>query len=99
MRSDCGYLVSATGETAANNKAPSHMIPEFLVTHSGGFHADELLSSAVLTRLFPWAPTDGDPWSALLWATGRGELPGREPVTSWRWHCAPLAEWDGTQPT
>ena len=27
----------------------------FLVTHSGGFHADELLSSAVLTRLFPEA--------------------------------------------
>ena len=26
-----------------------------LVTHSGGFHADELLSSAVLTRLFPQA--------------------------------------------
>lgn len=24
-----------------------------LVTHSGGFHADELLSSAILTRLFP----------------------------------------------
>ncbi|MDB9857284.1 MYG1 family protein [Amylibacter sp.] len=24
-----------------------------LITHSGGFHADELLSSAVLTRLFP----------------------------------------------
>ena len=57
------------------------------------------LATTVLTRLFPWAPTDGDPWSALLWATGRGELPGREPVTSWRWHCAPLAEWDGTQPT
>ena len=31
------------------------MIPEFLVTHSGGFHADELLSSVVLTRLFPQA--------------------------------------------
>ena len=31
------------------------MIPDFLVTHSGGFHADELLSSAVLTRLFPAA--------------------------------------------
>jgi uncharacterized UPF0160 family protein len=29
--------------------------PNFLVTHSGGFHADELLSSAVLTRLFPQA--------------------------------------------
>ena len=26
-----------------------------LVTHSGGFHADELLSSAVLIRLFPQA--------------------------------------------
>ncbi|MBP8939738.1 MAG: MYG1 family protein [Agrobacterium sp.] len=31
------------------------MIPDFLVTHSGGFHADELLSSVVLTRLFPQA--------------------------------------------
>lgn len=29
------------------------MIPAFLVTHSGGFHADELLSSVILTRLFP----------------------------------------------
>ncbi len=27
--------------------------PAFLVTHSGGFHADELLSSVILTRLFP----------------------------------------------
>ncbi len=26
-----------------------------LVTHSGGFHADELLSSVILTRLFPFA--------------------------------------------
>ncbi len=31
------------------------MTPEFLVTHSGGFHADELLSSVILTRLFPQA--------------------------------------------
>ncbi|HEY8577062.1 MAG TPA: MYG1 family protein [Devosia sp.] len=31
------------------------MIPAFLVTHSGGFHADELLSSVVLTGLFPEA--------------------------------------------
>ena len=31
------------------------MIPDFLVTHSGGFHADELLSSVILTRLFPAA--------------------------------------------
>ena len=31
------------------------MIPRYLVTHSGGFHADELLSSVILTRLFPQA--------------------------------------------
>lgn len=31
------------------------MFPDFLVTHSGGFHADELLSSVILTRLFPQA--------------------------------------------
>lgn len=29
------------------------MTVEFLVTHSGGFHADELLSSVILTRLHP----------------------------------------------
>ncbi|MGJ8527588.1 MYG1 family protein [Maritalea sp.] len=29
------------------------MTIEHLVTHSGGFHADELMSSVVLTRLFP----------------------------------------------
>jgi uncharacterized UPF0160 family protein len=28
---------------------------QFLVTHSGGFHADEVLSSVILTRLFPQA--------------------------------------------
>ncbi len=31
------------------------MIPDFLVTHSGGFHADEIFSSVILTRLFPQA--------------------------------------------
>lgn len=31
------------------------MTVEYLVTHSGGFHADELLSSVILTRLFPQA--------------------------------------------
>ena len=31
------------------------MTADFLVTHSGGFHADELLSSVILTRLFPEA--------------------------------------------
>ena len=31
------------------------MTISYLVTHSGGFHADELLSSVVLTRLYPEA--------------------------------------------
>jgi len=31
------------------------MTLSYLVTHSGGFHADELLSSVILTRLFPEA--------------------------------------------
>jgi uncharacterized UPF0160 family protein len=31
------------------------MTPEFLVTHNGGFHADELMSSVILTRLYPQA--------------------------------------------
>ena len=31
------------------------MTISYLVTHSGGFHADELLSSVILTRLFPKA--------------------------------------------
>jgi uncharacterized UPF0160 family protein len=31
------------------------MTPDYLVTHNGGFHADELLSSVILTRLFPKA--------------------------------------------
>ena len=56
------------------------------------------LADAVLARLFPWAPADGDPAAVLRWATGRAALPGRELVTSWRWHCAPLQEWDGARP-
>ncbi|GGX88843.1 acetyltransferase [Streptomyces anandii JCM 4720] len=44
------------------------------------------LCEDVLTRIFPHVqPAPGTPWQALLWATGRGELPGREPVTEWRW--------------
>lgn len=53
----------------------------------------------LLDRLFPWWPVGADPWAALLWANGRGELPGRpNPRETWLWHCRPLAEWDGTVP-
>ncbi len=31
------------------------MTPAYLVTHSGGFHADEVFSTVILTRLFPQA--------------------------------------------
>lgn len=43
------------GGHSAQDKAYNGMTPDFLVTHSGGFHADELLSSVILTRLFPAA--------------------------------------------
>jgi hypothetical protein len=58
------------------------------------------LVARVLARLFPWAPTDVDPWTALRWANGREELPrpyGRL-GPDWHWHCAPLEQWDGTSP-
>jgi hypothetical protein len=31
----------------------------------------------VLARLFPWAPSDSDPWQTMQWATGRADLAGR----------------------
>ncbi len=43
------------------------------------------LSEFVLTRIFPHVRPGADHWRTLLWATGRGELPGRAPVTEWRW--------------
>ncbi len=44
------------------------------------------LCEDVLTRLFPQVRPGPDHWRTLLWATGRGELPGRAPVTEWRWN-------------
>lgn len=43
------------------------------------------LCADLLARLFPHVRPDTDPWRTLLWATGRGDLPGRAPVTEWRW--------------
>jgi uncharacterized protein (TIGR03083 family) len=56
------------------------------------------LARATLERLFPWAPSDADPWAALLWANGRNDLPGQPRQVDWRWHGAPLEEWDGRNP-
>ena len=55
------------------------------------------LSARIAARIFPWTPDEADPWDALRWAAGRIALPDRERLgPDWYWHCAPLAEWDGT---
>ncbi|GHI06840.1 acetyltransferase [Streptomyces cellostaticus] len=43
------------------------------------------LAESALTWLFPHVQPGRAPWPTLLWATGRGELTGRAPVTDWRW--------------
>ncbi|MGS0687876.1 maleylpyruvate isomerase N-terminal domain-containing protein [Nakamurella sp. GG22] len=60
------------------------------------FEPSEVLSQAVLRRLFPWAPKDTDTWQTLLWANGRRELNDRPRQVHWHRHPAPLSEWDGT---
>ncbi len=57
------------------------------------------LADAVLRRLFPWIDGMADPWEELRWANGRVELEGRPRLEGWRWHCAPLADWNGSTPT
>ena len=60
------------------------------------FDPPEELARKVVDRLFPWAPTDTDGWTALLWANGRLSLPGQPRIRpNWSWQCAPLDEWDG----
>jgi hypothetical protein len=49
----------------------------------------EELCGRVLFRLFPDAPSATPRWETLLWATGRGEMAGRERLAEWRWHGAP----------
>ncbi|MGP4047653.1 maleylpyruvate isomerase N-terminal domain-containing protein [Streptomyces sp. 2A115] len=51
------------------------------------------MCARVLARMFPQASadlTDTDPWTALLWATNRTELPGRPRQEGWRWRGSPL---------
>ncbi|MEV6105529.1 hypothetical protein AB0M28_12555 [Streptomyces sp. NPDC051940] len=55
----------------------------------GGWSPDPSLCAKVLGRLFPDVPLGAEPWPTLLWATGRGDLPGRERRTRWRWYGAP----------
>jgi uncharacterized protein (TIGR03083 family) len=62
------------------------------------FVPDPHLAARVLRRLFPWAPRRELAWPTLRWANGRTALGDRPFLESWRWHCAPLVEWDGTGP-
>ncbi|WP_202501404.1 hypothetical protein [Streptomyces sp. SID5785] len=55
------------------------------------FDAPAALCARSLRRLFPDVPHDTPPWPTLLWATGRGDLPGRTRRTAWRWYGAPGA--------
>jgi hypothetical protein len=50
---------------------------------------DDDLCDRILHRLFPDAPTDSERWPTLLWATGRGELPGHGRLDDWRWYGEP----------
>lgn len=56
-----------------------------------GFEPPADLCARAVHRLFPDAPDDAAPWPALLWLTGRGDLPGRDRVGTWRWYGAPRA--------
>ncbi|HEX4490574.1 MAG TPA: maleylpyruvate isomerase N-terminal domain-containing protein [Acidimicrobiia bacterium] len=60
------------------------------------FTPDADLCARVVERLFPWVEVGADPWAALRFANGRQSLDGIEPRGKWKWHCAPLSEWDGT---
>jgi uncharacterized UPF0160 family protein len=55
LTSGNSYLGPTASGFLREHKVNPGMIPDFLVTHSGGFHADELLSSVILTRLYPQA--------------------------------------------
>ena len=63
------------------------------------FQPPEEVCARVLARLFPWVERrqDETAWDLLRWSNGRVALPGRERLgPDWWWHCAPLAEWDGS---
>jgi hypothetical protein len=62
-------------------------------------HPPEDVCERVLQRLFPWVTHTASPWERLLWATGRTALHDAAALDeSWRWHAAPLDEWDGAIP-
>ena len=53
------------------------------------------LCRAVVSRLFPWAPTDAAPWSTLRWLPAAKPAGAPDTPPNWAWHASPTAEWDG----
>ncbi|MFR9804744.1 hypothetical protein ACL02T_21030 [Pseudonocardia sp. RS010] len=88
-----GLLGTATGrDWTVRAGAPDMTVAEVVA------HIAEVLTAHVLRRLVPWAPHEGRSWPTLRWANGRTSRGARPRLETWRWHCAPLAEWDGTGP-
>ncbi|MFD9333398.1 GNAT family N-acetyltransferase [Streptomyces sp. NPDC060028] len=85
------------GTAGADGFAAMGIVETLLHTHDilgglgvHGWEACPELSAQVLDRLFPHVPRGDDAWRTLLWATGRGELPGLPRQTAWRWYADPL---------
>ncbi|MGI5426692.1 GNAT family N-acetyltransferase [Streptomyces sp. CA-179760] len=74
-----GFAAMGTAEVLLH----THDIAEGLGV---AYEADSELCDFVLRRIFPHVQPGPTPWQTLLWATGRGELPGRAPLTEWRWN-------------
>jgi hypothetical protein len=53
------------------------------------WRAEGGLCGRVLARLMPEIDPGDDPWTTLLWATGRIALPGRPRRTDWGWDNSP----------
>lgn len=58
------------------------------------YNPDPDTCARVVARLHRDLEPYADPWQLLLWATGRGDLPGRRPLRRWRWWPAPEDERD-----
>ncbi|MGH2615534.1 MAG: hypothetical protein ACRDJC_09870 [Thermomicrobiales bacterium] len=90
MADACGFVAMGCEEILVHSNDIAQGLGVTLYPPAG-------LAARVRSRLFPWAPSDVDPWDALRWAAGRTALPASPRLgPDWGWHCAPLAEWDGT---
>lgn len=84
-----GFLALACSEISMH-------LYDVMVDLPDGFRIPDDVASKIVKRLYPWSPTDTEPWETLKWATGRAELAGKEPAGGdWRAFLSPLEEWDG----